>query len=140
MTRHCQQRLMDALSAGAARSRTVTSWFHDPEHKQEGAEARRLGGLRRRREVRWPAFVRGSAQWQTSAGCLSGCSGHLVLVNSWPGPARSPTGQTALKALSGGLREGYCAEAAVSGGTLFPIPTLNLIWNPEDNDAKELEA
>lgn len=34
-------------------------WWHDPEHEQEAKEARRLGGVRRRRE----GIIRGSYDW-----------------------------------------------------------------------------
>ena len=49
--RTCQHRKPDGMLCGATpmRNREFCFW-HDPDHAAEAAEARRLGGLRRRRE------------------------------------------------------------------------------------------
>lgn len=47
----CQARTADGRACTAAPLRDGTFCFwHDPEHEEQAAEARRLGGLRRRRE------------------------------------------------------------------------------------------
>jgi hypothetical protein len=49
--RGCTHLMPDGRPCGATRRRAVAlCWVHDPDASEEAAEARRLGGLRRRRE------------------------------------------------------------------------------------------
>jgi hypothetical protein len=49
--RGCTHLMPDGRACGATRRRAVAlCWVHDPDASEEAAEARRLGGLRRRRE------------------------------------------------------------------------------------------
>lgn len=50
MRRRCQARREGGHSCGATPNASGLCFWHDPEHAQEAAEARRLGGLRRRKE------------------------------------------------------------------------------------------
>jgi hypothetical protein len=50
MRRRCQARRDDGHSCGATPNASGLCFWHDPEQAQEAAEARRLGGLRRRKE------------------------------------------------------------------------------------------
>ncbi len=148
MTRHCQQRLKDGTFCRAAPLKDGDfCWFHDPEHKQEVAEARRLGGLRRRREVAVAgAFDFGGLSTVADIRRLLEVAvlDTLSLENS---VARARTlaylAQTALKALElADLEERLAVlEAAVTGRTPLPHSDFDLDLEPlEDNDAKELEA
>ena len=50
MERRCSGRARSGQPCRAAPMESGLCFWHDPEHAQEAAEARRLGGLRRRKE------------------------------------------------------------------------------------------
>lgn len=144
MNRHCQQRLPDgSLCRAAPLKDSEFCLFHSPEHKAEVAEARRLGGLRRRREV----AVAGAYDF---GGLGSVCDIRrllevavldvLSLENS---VARARTlaylAQTALKALQLGEMEERLAalEAAVLDREPSPTCDFDLDLEPIDDDTKD---
>ncbi len=145
MKRHCQERLPDGSVCRAAPLKdSEYCLFHSPEHKAEVAEARKLGGLRRRREV----AVAGAYDF-----CGLGTVGDirrllevavldtLSLDNSI---ARARTlaylAQTALKALQLGEMEERLAalEAAVLDRVPSSTCDFDLDLDPIDDDVKEL--
>ena len=145
MRRHCQHRMEDGSLCRAAPLRDSDfCLFHSPEHEAEVSEARRLGGLRRRREV----AVAGAYDF-AGLGSVDDIRrllevavlDTLSLDNSL---ARSRTlaylAQTALKALQLGDVEERLAslEAALRGREPSPASDFDLDLEPLE-DRKELE-
>ncbi|NLT34287.1 MAG: hypothetical protein GXX83_00070 [Gaiellales bacterium] len=145
MKRHCQQRLPDGSFCRAAPLKdSEFCLFHSPEHKAEVAEARKLGGLRRRREV----AVAGAYDFGglSTVGDIRrllevAVLDTLSLDNSI---ARARTlaylAQTALKALQLGEMEERLAalESAVLDREPSPAYDFDLDLDPLDDDVKEL--
>lgn len=144
MRRRCQHRMEDGSLCRAAPLRDAEyCLFHSPEHEAEVAEARRLGGLRRRREV----AVAGAYDF-AGLGSVSdvlrllevAVLDTLSLDNSL---ARSRTlaylAQTALKAIQLGDVEERLAslEAALRGREPSPTCDFDLDLEPLE-DRKEL--
>ena len=120
--------------------------FHSPFHEEEAAEARRLGGLRRRKEktVSGAYDFEGLRTVSDIQRVLEvAATDTLALENS---VARNRTlaylSQTALKALEVGELEGRLAllEAAVRKRDLSPASSfdIDLDLEPDMDDPKEL--